>query len=1419
MLKIKQDLIRYTLSIIFLLAGCYSSSAQGTLVNFNTIPKSGTALVLAHMDDDVIWMLPWWQKTEKFICGAMPPTPVYQTVVDQQQEYMDAHGYNIEYKDNWLTPWGMITQMQYSDYYWDDSPSAQYLAADHLIAYWDNGDLQLVRREIDKIKAKLEQYIANPSVSRIITHNNWGEYGHQHHKAINKAVRELAVKYRKDVWMLGCDNGDFEDIDVPNGITYTMGSFNDPTLFTSIRTIYQNNWCWTWPDVIPSGDHKFIKIVDAGVDKSNILTGESVTISGPVQSEAGAYIFDGVDDYMTLPGYSTSSFTIAMKIRPAVIASMDISKMTEYPENPTSDRNFYLNSDGRVSARIFDGSSRVVTSTTALTSGNWTDIVMTGDGSNLRIYVNGILENTVPAGSAITSYETPEFVMGQTAMTSSFFNGQINDVKLFDRTLTDSEVAALSGVVYTINANAGTGGVITPAGAVTAIVGSNSTFNITPDAPYLISDVKVDNVSIGAVSTYTFTNVHASHTISASFSPKVPHTINVAASGFGTISPSGAVIVAEGTDPVFTITPNAGYQVSDVLVDNVSVGALTSYTFVNVLTDHTISAVYTTASTWSITASGSAGGSISPSGTVLVNHGSNQTFSITPNSGYRISGVLVDSNPVGNVSSYSFTNIVSNHTISVSFSLIPTYTINATAGSGGTISPSGSISVTEGAGRSFTITPNIGYYIANVLVDNGSVGAVPNYSFNNVTSNHTISASFARLTYNISSTADAGGTINPLGTVSVNYGNDLTFDIIPDTGYNISGVLVDNVDIGVVSEYTFSNVTSGHTISANFSLINFTITSSAGPGGSITPQGTVTSGYGTNSTFSITPNAGYYISDVRVDNISVGALSSYTFSNVTGNHTISAVFTLYNYTINASAGTGGTISPSGNLTLDYGESQSYSITPNAGYHVTDVKVDNVSMGAISSYSFNSITSAHTISASFALITYTLTGTAGTGGIVSPAGTSTVTYGSSKTYTITPSTGYRIVDVRVDNISVGPLSSYTFSNIVSNHTISASFTLLQYTITSVSNSGGSITPAGLTTLTHGSSQTYSITPSTGFEIKDIKVDGVSVGKVPVYNFTNITGSHTIAATFALISYTVTPNAGDGGSISPDNEVDVDYGSGTSFTITPDIGYYISDVLVDNVSVGPVDSYNFTDITTDHTITALFTIRSFAISASAGDNGTVTPAGSALVNYGTGMAYSITPEQGYKISDVKVDNVSVGAVSSYSFDNVVSDHTISASFENIKIYTISASAGIGGKIDPPGKISIQEESNQTYRIEPDNGYRILKVTVDNQSLGEVSEYTFSSVYSDHSIDAEFTSLTAVNAYPSPFSDEFRVKIETPLEGKFDLYVFDMASRIVYVKKGVDGNMETDVNLQSSPGGVYIVRLYYHNAVVNTIKVVKY
>lgn len=70
------------------------------------------------------------------------------------------------------------------------------------------------------------------------------------------------------------------------------------------------------------------------------------------------------------------------------------------------------------------------------------------------------------------------------------------------------------------------------------------------------------------------------------------------------------------------------------------------------------------------------------------------------------------------------------------------------------------------------------------------------------------------------------------------------------------------------------------------------------------------------------------------------------------------------------------------------------------------------------------------------------------------------------------------------------------------------------------------------------------------------------------------------------YTITAEAGKGGSISPDGAVNVTKGSTRTFTITPDKGYVISDVLMDGVSIGAVGSYTFSDIAASHTIKAVF-----------------------------------------------------------------------------------------------------------------------------------------------------------------------------------------------------------------------------------------
>jgi len=106
------------------------------------------------------------------------------------------------------------------------------------------------------------------------------------------------------------------------------------------------------------------------------------------------------------------------------------------------------------------------------------------------------------------------------------------------------------------------------------------------------------------------------------------------------------------------------------------------------------------------------------------------------------------------------------------------------------------------------------------------------------------------------------------------------------------------------------------------------------------------------------------------------------------------------YTITAMAGTGCSISPA-SAAVTAGQSQSFVITPAAGYSIAGVTVDGSSVGAVAGYTFSNVSANHTIAASFAPKTYSITATAGAGGSISPSGTVLLTNGSSKIFSIVP----------------------------------------------------------------------------------------------------------------------------------------------------------------------------------------------------------------------------------------------------------------------------------------------------------------------------------------------------------------------------------------------------------------------------------
>ncbi|MBU1420183.1 MAG: choice-of-anchor J domain-containing protein [Proteobacteria bacterium] len=294
----------------------------------------------------------------------------------------------------------------------------------------------------------------------------------------------------------------------------------------------------------------------------------------------------------------------------------------------------------------------------------------------------------------------------------------------------------------------------------------------------------------------------------------------------------------------------------------------------------------------------------------------------------------------------------------------------------------------------------------------------------------------------------------------------------------------------------------------------------------------------------------------------------------------------------------------------------------------------------------------------------------------------------------------------------------------------------YTITASAGVNGSITPSGAVTVDIGASQAFTFTPDGGYHVSDVLVDGVSVGRVPDYTFTNVTAAHTIHVDFSS-DYIITASAGVNGMISPIGAVTVADGLSQSFTMTPDTHYHVADVLVDGVSVGAVTSYDFTNVTAYHTIYVIFAIDAFDITATAGSNGSISPAGTVAVGYGSDYGFDITANAGYHIADVLVDSVSVGAVPSdafaYVFQDVMTAHTISASFA-INTYTVTPIAQAHGSMTPSAPQTVNNNATTAFTVNPDTGYHIDTVSGCGGSLTG-STYTTGPVTADCSVTAAF------------------------------------------------------------------------------------
>ena len=323
----------------------------------------------------------------------------------------------------------------------------------------------------------------------------------------------------------------------------------------------------------------------------------------------------------------------------------------------------------------------------------------------------------------------------------------------------DTEIKALwensviTPTTYTVTvSNDGNGtGTASPS---TAAAGTTITLTATPNKGYHFKEWQVISGGV-TIKDNKFTMPNDNVEVKAVFEEDVPapteFTITMKTDGNGTASASHAKAIV-GTEITLTATPNKGYHFKEWQVISGGV-TIKNNKFIMPSANVEVKAIFeedVPASTEFIVTFDGNGGTPSVGSMTTTNRKLTSLPSASRRGSYSFDGWYTEKS--GGTKITTATVFSANTTVYAHWTYIggggssgySYYTIKATAGTGGSISPSGNVSVREGRDQTFTITPDKGYAVANVKIDGKSIGAVKSYTFENVSRTHTIEVIFMK---------------------------------------------------------------------------------------------------------------------------------------------------------------------------------------------------------------------------------------------------------------------------------------------------------------------------------------------------------------------------------------------------------------------------------------------------------------------------------------------------------------------------------------------------------------------------------------------------------------------------------------------------------------------------------------------------
>ncbi|MCL2637374.1 MAG: SpaA isopeptide-forming pilin-related protein [Oscillospiraceae bacterium] len=890
----------------------------------------------------------------------------------------------------------------------------------------------------------------------------------------------------------------------------------------------------------------------------------------------------------------------------------------------------------------------------------------------------------------------------------------------------------------------------------------SDSYELTPTQAIdiFISEDGIRNEDDDLITEHTFHNVRKRYDV----------TIDAGANGaiaFAGSATSSAEVIHGANAPQIIVTPNSGYEIASITVNNVQ-RAITdenraghSFTLTNITADTAVVANFRIIHTVTVSA-------------VTIPSGTGGTVSANR---------IVQDN-----ASYTLTaNAAANHEVTA-------------------------VVITRGT----AIDTAASEAALTALKSNTS------YTVIAITSNVNIIVTFTRV-YAISATfntVNGGGFTGDGGSVtsapqSVLHGGSATITATADTAFIITEVTVDGLPSPTAlmvlqggNPYQLNSITKDTAVHVTFTRKQYTVTAEVnGTGGIVSPE-TQTVWHGAQAgIITATPDAGMKVKEFTEASSVLTTNDTWTIPEaIVSDRTIMVEFENIAYNVeviikDGAAGTGGTATATPVSTI-YGGASVIKAVPNAGNHISAASINGVQLNydtpvtftqfraaaqSADGFSLENITEDQTIEITFGFINYEVFVEAFIGDDkTTDGGTATLSavnanIGDVVKVTIQPNTAgfYELASITVDGVDkTAEVNGVELDVTITDDThIKVFFRLISYDVTITSGANGTIAFANSATspasVFHGANApAVIITPNTsdGYEINEVTINGDDADSdelaILLAGDYIVIEDTIIHVTFKLRTYTVTAEAvtingtsgitDDGGTALPEAQA-VTHGNNATITTTTEADYEITAVTINGtansfalIALRSANSYTLNSITADTDVIVTFTRKHNISVIVTDDTGGTASAEPAIVLNGGSSVISATADTGYYVSAVSVNGTTVEAASELTLTNITEDQTVEFTFDLID-YNIAVKSFIGSTETDDGGTTTASAATANYNevikitIEPNAAqfYEFVSIAVNGvDKTAEVSGFELEAIITDNTlVEAVFRKISYV------------------------------------------------------------------------------